>query len=90
MFLAGMRVRWLLPLIVIGVVGILYLATHIDERASRLVAFLEPEKYQSGEGYQQQQGLIAFGSGGVDGLGLGEGRQRCFAFLTRTPILFFQ
>lgn len=76
MFIAGMRVRWLLPLIILGVGAILYVATHNDERASRLVAFLEPEKYQSGEGYQQYQGLIAIGSGGAEGLGLGEGRQK--------------
>lgn len=76
MFLAGMRMRWILPLIVLGVCGILYLATHDAERASRLVAFLEPEKYKEGEGYQQYQGLIAIGSGGTEGLGLGEGRQK--------------
>jgi len=41
-----------------------------------LLAFLNPEKYQETEGHQQLMGLIAFGSGGVDGLGLGNGRQK--------------
>ncbi len=76
MFVGGIRMRWVLPAAVIGVVGILYIATHIDERHGRLMAFMNPEKYQATEGYQQLQGLIAFGSGGTEGLGLGEGGRR--------------
>jgi cell division protein FtsW len=76
MFVAGMRLRWILPIILAGAIGILYLAMHIDERRDRLLAFLNPEEYQASGGYQQLQGLIAIGSGGIDGLGLGEGRQK--------------
>lgn len=76
MFLAGTSLKWLLPMVVIGLGGIIYLATHIDERMGRLIAFMDPSKYRLGEGLQQWQALIAFGSGGVDGLGLGEGRQK--------------
>ena len=42
----------------------------------RLLAFLDPEKYKLTDGLQQYQALIAFGSGGMEGLGLGEGRQK--------------
>jgi cell division protein FtsW len=49
---------------------------NIDERHQRILAFLNPEQYRLGEGLQQWQALIAFGSGGIDGLGLGEGRQK--------------
>ncbi|MBN8709852.1 MAG: cell division protein FtsW [Verrucomicrobia bacterium 61-8] len=76
MFVGGIRMRWVVPAAIIGVAGILYIATHIDERHGRLMAFMNPEKYQATEGYQQLQGLIAFGSGGTEGLGLGEGRQK--------------
>ncbi len=76
MFLAGMKLRWIAPIVIAGIAGILYLATHINERRDRLLAFLNPEEYQASGGYQQLQGLIAIGSGGVDGLGLGEGRQK--------------
>jgi cell division protein FtsW len=76
MFVGGMRLRWILPIVIVGLAGILYLAIHIDERRDRLLAFLNPEEYQASGGYQQLQGLIAIGSGGVDGLGLGEGRQK--------------
>jgi cell division protein FtsW len=76
MFMAGMKLRWIAPIIIAGIAGILYLATHISERRDRLLAFLNPEEYQASGGYQQLQGLIAIGSGGVEGLGLGEGRQK--------------
>ncbi len=45
----------------------------------RFLAFLYPDKYPD-DAYQQVQGLIAFGSGGVEGLGFGNGRQK-MAFL---------
>ena len=43
---------------------------------ARLVAFLDPEKYKLAEGLQQWQAMLAFGAGGIDGLGLGNGRQK--------------
>ena len=90
MFVAGMRLRWILPIVLVGVVGILYLAIHIEERRDRLLAFLNPEEYQASGGYQQLQGLIAIGSGGVDGLGLGEGRQKMLYLPYAHPTSFFR
>jgi cell division protein FtsW len=40
-----------------------------------MMAFMDPDKYKT-EAYQTVQGLIALGSGGVEGLGLGNGRQK--------------
>ncbi len=77
MFMAGASLRWLSLIGFVGLVGMLYGATHIDERLGRLMAFLYPDQYP-GEFYQQLQGLIAIGSGGIEGLGLGEGRQKMF------------
>lgn len=76
MFIAGLSLYWLIPLITVGMGAIIYAATHIHERAGRLMAFLHPEQYRLAEGLQQWQALIAFGSGGMSGLGLGEGRQK--------------
>lgn len=76
MFVAGAALRWLFVMGAAGLAGVLFLAMHISERQGRLLAFLHPEKYRLGEGLQQWQALIAFGSGGVEGLGLGEGRQK--------------
>ena len=76
MFVAGAGLRWLAPLAVMIPAAILYIATHMDERMGRLLAFLNPEKYKLTEGLQQWNAMIALGSGGIDGLGLGAGRQK--------------
>ena len=75
MFVAGAAMRWLLLMGAAGVAGILFLGMHISERQGRLMAFMHPENFPN-EFYQQLQGLIAFGSGGIEGLGLGQGRQK--------------
>jgi cell division protein FtsW len=76
MFLAGTRLLFLIPVVGLGLGGLLAVAMLIPQRMDRLLAFLEPEKFRLTEGLQQWQALIAFGSGGIDGLGLGEGRQK--------------
>jgi cell division protein FtsW len=43
---------------------------------SRLSAFLHPQNFKEDAGLQQMQALIAWGSGGMEGLGLGNGRQK--------------
>jgi len=76
MFVAGASPKYLGPLVVVGLAAILAIAWRISERQGRLLAFLHPDQYQEKEGHQQWMGLIAFGSGGVEGLGLGNGRQK--------------
>ena len=76
MFLGGASLRWLFVMALSGLAAVGFLVTQIDERMGRLLAFMDPEKYSLGEGLQQLQALIAFGSGGLDGLGLGDGRQK--------------
>jgi cell division protein FtsW len=68
--------RWLVPLLGAGLAGLVVAIFHIEERMGRLMAFLDPEKYRLAEGLQQWQALLAFGAGGVQGLGLGNGRQK--------------
>lgn len=76
MFIAGTNLALLGTLSLGGMGAIFFLATQIAERNDRLLAFLHPEQYKLGAGLQQMQALIAFGSGGIDGLGLGNGRQK--------------
>lgn len=45
---------------------------------SRLQIYLDPWKDPSGKGFQMVQSFLAFGSGGVYGVGLGEGQQKLF------------
>jgi cell division protein FtsW len=76
MFVAGTNPLWLGGLAVAGLGGLLVVATQISERMGRLSAFLHPQNYKDDAGLQQMQALIAWGSGGMDGLGLGNGRQK--------------
>jgi cell division protein FtsW len=76
MFVAGASPKYLGPLVIASVAALIGIAWRISERQGRLLAFLHPDQYQEKEGHQQWMGLIAFGSGGVEGLGLGNGRQK--------------
>ena len=76
MFVAGTGLRWILPLLAAGMAGLGVAIFHMEERLARFMAFLDPEKYKLGEGLQQWQALLAFGAGGVEGVGLGSGRQK--------------
>ncbi|HET9418315.1 MAG TPA: putative lipid II flippase FtsW [Chthoniobacterales bacterium] len=76
MFVAGVNPILLGSVSLAGLGAILLLATHISERMSRLSAFLDPQRFKQDAGLQQMQALIAWGSGGVEGLGLGNGRQK--------------
>lgn len=75
MFVAGASLRYLGTCAIAGLGVIALVAIKIPERLGRILAFLHPDQYPD-EFYQQLQGLIAFGSGGTDGLGLGNGRQK--------------
>lgn len=78
MFIAGVRLRFLVPTVMAGAGGLLGLMVHNPERSRRLLAFLDLEKYKQGAGYQVWQAVLAFGSGGFNGLGLGNSRQKMF------------
>jgi cell division protein FtsW len=47
-------------------------------RRDRLFTFLNPEADPLGKGFQAMQSLIALGTGGLHGLGIGNGRQKLF------------
>ncbi len=50
----------------------------MPERRARVLAFLHPEANREGKFFQIWQGILAFGSGGREGLGLGNSRQKMF------------
>ena len=76
MFVAGTNPLWLGGLAFAALSGLILVATQISERMGRLSAFLHPQNYKDDAGLQQMQALIAWGSGGMEGLGLGNGRQK--------------
>ena len=76
MFVAGANPILIGSVALAGLGGILLLATQMSERVGRLAAFLDPQRFKQDAGLQQMQALIAWGSGGMEGLGLGKGRQK--------------
>jgi cell division protein FtsW len=75
-FASGARIKHLL-LLGTGGLGVLYLLIKLESyRASRLLVFLHPELDPKGVGYQINQALLAIGSGGIFGLGLGKSLQK--------------
>lgn len=75
-FIGGANSFFILGLFGCGLAGLIGMAMMIPERAARMLTFMDPEGDKLGKGLQQWQALIAFGSGGFEGLGLGEGRQK--------------
>lgn len=76
LFLAGARLKFLLPSIGLAVLAFGLLVVANPVRLQRVLSFLEPEANRQGTGYQPWQALLAFAAGGVDGVGLGNGRQQ--------------
>ncbi len=82
------------PFIIIGSLGVTVVAvavfalTQLDAsqlgvRGARILAWLDPEAYASGKGFQTLQALYAIGSGGIFGKGLGQSMQK-LGFLPET------
>ena len=67
------------PLLATLAVGIVYLLS-APYRMNRIISWYDPWSYEKTLGYQTVQGLIAIGSGGVMGQGLGEGISK-FSYL---------
>ncbi len=78
LFLGGARLRDFMLLAVLGGVALAAVAVVQPYRVERLMTFLDPWATPFGSGYQLTQALIAFGSGGFFGLGIGEGVQKLF------------
>jgi cell division protein FtsW len=72
------RIRYFIILIGLALAALAALAVVSPYRLLRLTSFLNPWADQFGSGYQLTQSLIAFGRGGVSGVGLGESIQKLF------------
>lgn len=77
MFHAGTPVRYFATLAIPVVPAITYMLLK-PWRFARLLAFLDPWKYQATYGFQPVQSMIAIGSGGAAGVGFAQGRQKLF------------
>ena len=74
----GTRLIYLIISALLACGGGYFLILHEAYRFRRILAFLDPFKVASDEGYQLVQSLYALGSGGIWGAGLGGSRQKLF------------
>lgn len=75
-FLSGAKLQHLMGMFSLGIVAFFALVKFESYRMDRLMVFLHPELDPRGVGYQINQALLAIGSGGLFGLGLGHSRQK--------------
>lgn len=75
-FAADTKLLHMGGLLTAGIVGIAIMILIAPYRTARFTVFLHPELDPQGVGYQTTQALVAIGSGGVFGLGLGNSRQK--------------
>jgi cell division protein FtsW len=77
-FTAGVRLLHLGMAAAPALVGLVGLLVFVPFRMRRMVMFLDPWADAQGSGFQVVQSLIAIGSGGLDGLGFAQGKQKMF------------
>ncbi len=76
LLLAGARWRYVLPPALLAVAALGWSLWHNPVRRERVLALFQPELHREGAGYQVWQGVLALGSGGWFGIGLGNSRQK--------------
>lgn len=78
LFVSGARLLYLAG-IILSALPVLYFAIFsVDFRRERIMTFLDPWSNPLGSGFQIIQSFVAFKSGGLTGVGLGEGKQKLF------------
>jgi len=78
LFVAGIRVSYLLSIILAGLPLLYLMIFNVPYRKMRIMAFLSPWSDPQGSGFQIIQSQIALGSGGLFGTGLGHSKQKLF------------
>jgi cell division protein FtsW len=76
LLIAGARWKYFVPPLVVAAVGLLISLWLDPMRRTRIFSWVYLEEHKSGVGYQAYQAMLALGSGGLTGRGLGEGRQK--------------
>jgi cell division protein FtsW len=76
LLLAGVQWKYIVPPVILAAAAFVYSIIHDPMRMKRIFSWLDLEQNKDGVGYQAYQAMIALGSGGWGGLGLGNGRQK--------------
>lgn len=78
LFIAGTRLSYLFGAVLAAIPALYLLIFRVAFRRRRITAFLDPWSHQMDAGFQIIQSFVAFKSGGLTGVGLGEGKQKLF------------
>ncbi len=78
MFVGGVRIMHLFSSLLPLIPVVYYLLVSANYRMERITSFWDPWQYASNGGYQIIHSLMAFGTGGVWGAGIGQGYQKLF------------
>lgn len=75
---AGTRLSYLFGVVILALPFVGWAIMHKAYRLKRVLVYLDPWQDPTGDGFQIIQSWIAFGTGGLVGNGLGEGKQKLF------------
>jgi cell division protein FtsW len=76
LLIAGIRLRYFLPPVIAGALAVGLFIYHNPMRSERIYSWLHLEETKQAKGVQAYQAMVALGSGGIAGKGLGDGRQK--------------
>ncbi len=76
LFVSGVSWKKIIGIIIVGILGLILLAFTRPYVMNRIKTYINPSNDPTGSSYQLQQSLIAVGSGGVLGRGLGQSVQK--------------
>jgi cell division protein FtsW len=76
LLIAGIRLKYFLPPVLAVAVGVGVFIYHNPMRSERIYSWLHLEETKRNKGHQAYEAMVALGSGGLTGKGLGDGRQK--------------
>jgi len=76
LYLGGVRLKWFIPAVAGALTLFAVAIAHNPIRLQRITSFLDVEANRGDGAYQLWQAMLAFGAGGIEGVGLGNGRQQ--------------
>ena len=87
--ISGIDLRYIGAFVLFGIAGVSYIALFTDYTKDRITVWQDPESYKLTGGWQTLQGLMAIGSGGLFGKGLGRGELKyCYVSEPANDMIF--
>ncbi len=78
MYCAGINLAYLIGTVILGIGGVVVAIVQEPFRMQRIYAYIDPWADPLGSGFQTVQSLLAIGSGGLSGVGLGAGGSKWY------------